>query len=362
MSIPIPIPATLAQRFAAGLAQVTFTASDGTSVTLDATAPGTLEEALSVLRATGDYETYVYMRDLGLELMVTTATENGLLPQHAQVWKVPRLGASAAVGNFVVTASLALTVPAGTLFTAGGIQWSANAATSIAANAGASVAVTAVATGTSGNLAADATAQLVSPIAGVTSVTSDQNGIAGGAPVEPVESWRARIIAEIRAPFGGGTDADYVQWAKNAGAAYVNVVRQWTGLGTVGVMVAMSGGVAPTPAQVASIQSYIDEERPIRGNVTVYAAQIVPQNLTIALNPNTVAAQAAVQAALAPFFLSLGIGNGSGGAGTVYVEAIEGVISSVAGNQNDLQVPTADVALAANQMAVLGTISWANPS
>ncbi|CAP56550.1 conserved hypothetical protein [Gluconacetobacter diazotrophicus PA1 5] len=226
----------------------------------------------------------------------------------------------------------------------------------LAANSTTSVSVQATTTGTVGNLAANTALTLVSPIVGVVTVAVDGNGLAGGAPIEPVESWRARIIANIRAPVGGGTVADYQRWAKAAGAAYVNVIRAWLGLGTVGVAVAMAGGVAPTPAQVTAIQAYIDSVRPVRGNVTVFAATIVPQNLTILLNPDTVTAQAAVASVLGPYYLSVGIG------GTAYLEQINAQISAVAGEENDLVSPTADQAFGANQMPVLGTIAWQAPS
>ncbi|EHH69533.1 baseplate J/gp47 family protein [Gluconobacter morbifer] len=126
----------------------------------------------------------------------------------------------------------------------GSAQWAVTSAVTIAAGASASVCVQATVAGTSGNLAANTAGTLVSPVAGISSVVSDQNGIAGGAPIEAVESWRARIIDAIRTPYGGGTSADYEKWATAAGAAYVNVVLGWLGRGTVGVIVAMSGGVA----------------------------------------------------------------------------------------------------------------------
>jgi len=358
VTLPIPTPAALAQRFAAGLSQQTFVASDGSSVTLDATAPQTLEQALSVLYALGDYEAYLYMRDIARELMPTTATDVGLLPDHARVWGKPRLSATSAIGYVVIAASSSLTIPQGALITVdGSAQWSVDAAISISAGSAASVSVTATAAGISGNLAANSAAQMVSPIAGVTSITTDQDGLTGGGPIEPVESWRSRILSAIRSPVGGGTIADYRSWAINAGAAYVNVVRAYGGAGTAGVIVAMSGPTAPSAAQVAAVQLAIDGQRPVRGNVTVYAASIVPQALTIALSPDTVSAQTAVTAALGPVFVAAGIG-GSASGGKVTIAAIEAAIAAVAGTDNDLVSPTSDIVLAADQMATLGTITW----
>jgi len=114
----------------------------------------------------------------------------------------------------------------------------------------------------------------------------------------------------------------------------------------------MPGYIVPTTAQIASLQAAIDAERPVRGNATVYPGVLVPQSPQIKLNPDTTAARTAVQNALAPYYLGLGLG------GTIYVEAIQAVISSAAGSANTLVSPTQDQTLAANQLATLGPISW----
>jgi len=197
VSAQIPTPSALAQRFAAALAQQQFIASDGTLVTLDALAPATLESALAILSGLTDYEAYLYLRDQLLELMVTTATEKGLLPQHAQIWRTPREGATAAIGNFIVssTANSDATLPIGTLITVdGSVQWSVTVATTIAAGASASVPVQATVTGTAGNLAANTSGTLVSPVAGILSVISDQDGLAGGATSR---AWKAGARASL---------------------------------------------------------------------------------------------------------------------------------------------------------------------
>lgn len=362
MSAQIPTPAALAQRFVSALAQQTFVASDGSVVTLDATAPATMESALAILSGLSDYEVYLSLRDQLLELMVTTATVTpgtGLLPKHAEIWGVPRLPAAAAIGNFLVTsqASAAITLPTGSLITVdGSAQWSVTEAVTISPGATAPVAVVATVAGTSGNLAANTAATLVSPIAGVSTIVSDGDGLAGGAVIEAVESWRARIIDEIRNPDAGGTVANYEKWAKAAGAATVNVVPGWLGRGSVGVIVALTRGVTPTAAQVAAVQAYIDTKRPVRGNVTVFGAVTVAQDLTLTLNPDTQSARAAVTAALTTYYLGLSIGA------TIYREGVDATITAVAGTQNTLLLPAGNVVLAVNQQAVLGTISWATAS
>lgn len=173
-----------------------------------------------------------------------------------------------------------------------------------------------------------------------------------------MENWRARIIAKIRAPAAGGSQADYETWGADAGASYINVVKGWLGLGTVGIIVAMSGPngpVAPTDAQIAQIQTYIDQYRPVRGNAVVVAATIVPQNVTISLNPDTANARTQVQAAVAAYYATQNIG------GMLYVSQLSDAISSVSGETSHvISVPSADQQLANNQLPVLGTITWGN--
>ncbi|GAN89924.1 Mu-like prophage FluMu protein [Gluconobacter frateurii M-2] len=356
MSAKIPTPAELARRFASALAQQTVVASDGSVVTLDATAPATLESALAILSAMSDYEIYLFLRDQLLELMPQTATVTpgtGLLPQHAQIWRTPRVSATSAVGNFVLTASQDVSLPEGVLITVdGSAQWRVLTAVEIVAGAALSVAVQATVAGSSGNLPANTAATLVSPIAGISSVVSDQNGLAGGSEIEPVESWRARIIDAIRNPDGGGNAADYLKWAKQAGAGSAKVIPGWLGRGTVGLIVVMPGGIAATPAQVAEIQAYIDTVRPVRGNLTVSSAVIVPQDVTVLLNPDTQVRRSAVTAALSSFFPAQGIGA------TIYREGVESTITTVAGSQNLLISPAENSTLAVNQFPVLGTINW----
>ncbi|WP_122050349.1 baseplate J/gp47 family protein [Asaia bogorensis] len=357
MTLPIPTPSTLAQRFASALAQQTFSASDGTTVRLDATAPQTLEQAISIANALDLYQVYLYVRDIGLELMVTTASAGGLLPQHAVMWGVPRLGATAAIGSFIFAVSSAVTqavsVPAGTLITIdGSVQWQVDTTVTIAPGASISVAVTATAVGTGGNLDANIAAQLVSPIAGVLSVTADQYGIAGGAAIEDVESWRARIIASIRTPGGAGTVDDYIEWSKEGGAAFVSVVPSAVGGGTLAVFIMMASGAVPTPAQVQLAQSRVDSKRPVTAQPTLYAGTVATQNVTIQLRPDNVAARAKVTIALAALFLNAGMGA------TLYREAIEAAIASVNGATNDLVSPSTDIILQSNEIAQLGTITW----
>lgn len=330
-----------------------FTAADGTIVRLDPNAPHTLENVLGVVWSLALSEVYSAMRDQLLEMMVTTATADGLLPQHAEIWGVPRNPATNAIGNVLITANADITLPVGTAIVSdGSVQWLITTATTIQAGATDLAPVQATVSGTIGNIAPGARLTLVSPVAGVISVVVDGQGLAGGSDIEAVERWRERIIDRIRNPPSGGSAADYERWAKESGAQYANVVPGALGRGTVGIYVAMPGPAVPTSAQVAQIQAHIDSFRPVRGNATVIPAVLVPHTPTIMLSPDTASARTKITQELSAYYPSKGI------AARLYVAEIISVLITMNGVGNDLISPTADEQLEPNQIAVLSDIDW----
>lgn len=360
MTLAIPTPTELAERFCTYLDGRSFTADDGSVVTLDGRAANTFENVLAAVHAMGLYELYLTVRQLAREMFIQTATLDGLLPMLADTWGVRRKGATQASGYAVFNAATStadVVVPAGTqLTTDGSATWSTTAAATVpAGSTSTSIAVTAAASGAAGNLAANTKLMLVSTVAGISGVSVDASGLAGGADIEDVEAWRSRILLRVRKRSATGTRAQYEELATDSGAAYVNVVEGWLGNNTAGIIVLMSGPTVPTADQIAAIQAYVDANRPVRANVTVVPGAIVPQNLTISLNPDTQSARTLVQAAVASYYASVEMG------GWLYVSALSDAISTVAGEiSHFISAPTQDTQLAANQVAALGTITWGN--
>lgn len=358
MSMAIPTSAELTRRLATSLSQQTFIDADGQPVRLDATAPGTFEQILAVVHGLADYETYLFLQGRALEFLPSTATvgNGGLLPQHADIWGVPRIGPQAAVGRVVISAGQPVTIVQGaTLTVDGSVQWALNEAVTVPAGGSASVGVTCTTTGTSGNLAANTSLSLVQTVAGVSAVVVDQDGLAGGSDMEAVESWRSRILERIRYPYGGGTAEDYRQWARNAGAQYVNVVPGYTGVGTVGIVVALTGAAAPTTAEIARVQSYIDSQKPVRANATVYPARLVAQQPVVHLGVDTQANRQAVQAAFSAIYAAVGLG------GRLYLEGLQAALFDTVGAGSRVVAPTDDVQFAADEMPVMNSVQWSTP-
>nr|WP_298797540.1 baseplate J/gp47 family protein [uncultured Acetobacter sp.] len=357
MTLAIPTPAELAERFCTYLDGRQFTADDGSVVTLDGRAPNTFENVLAAVHAMGLYELYLTVQQLAKEMFIQTATVGGLLPMHADTWGVPRKAASAAVGYVLLASSAAqdVIVPSGTEFTVdGSVRWITTATLTVPAGSnGTAVPVRAETTGTIGNLSANVSLTLVSTVVGISSAVVDAFGLAGGLDLEDVEVWRSRILLRVRQRAAAGTTAQYSQDATDAGAGYVNVVPNWLGDNTVGIIVLLAGPAVPTAAQIAAIQSYIDARRPVRGNVTVVPGEVVAQSPTISLNPDTQTARTQVQAAVAAYYVGVQMG------GWLYVSGLSDAVSSVAGETSHfISPPSADMQLAANQVPVLGTITW----
>ncbi|MCW5666467.1 MAG: baseplate J/gp47 family protein [Piscinibacter sp.] len=303
------------------------------------------------------HQAFGYLEWMARQIMVDTC-EGSYLERYASIWGVLRLPASFAEGNVTFTGADGTVVPAATLVQRGdGAQFGTDVDVTIASGT-ATAAVQALDAGAAGNTGAGTALQLVTPIAGVQSAAVvAAGGLVDGADVESDDALRARVLRRIQQPPNGGSAADYVTWALEV----PGVTRAWCyplegGAGTVTVRFVRDddASIIPDAGEVAAVQAYIAERRPVTANVTVAAPTAVPLNLTIQLVPNTAEVKAAVTAEL----LDLLRREAQPG-GTILISHIREAISVAAGETNHvLTVPSADVTHTAGQIATLGTITW----
>jgi len=286
--------------------------------------------------------------------------DGDVLARHAAIWKVPRKAASAATGPVVFTGEDASVVPAGTLLTrADGSEYMTDADATIEAGT-ATTTVTAVSAGAAADAVANTALKFVAPIAGVgNTATVDAAGIGGGADLEDVEAWRARVVARIQEPPKGGTSADYQRWALEvAGVTRVWVYPKELGLGTVTVRFVTDdapGGLIPDAATVAAVQAHIDTVCPVRPDVYVMAPTASPLNPDIRLTPDSQAVRDAVTAELADL-----LSREAQPGGTILLSHINEAISIAAGEtDHQLISPAADVVETTGNMTTLGAPTWA---
>lgn len=134
--------------------------------------------------------------------------------------------------------------------------------------------VTAIQSGTSGNLAAPVVAELVSAPMGV-------NGrvvvkfLAGGTDEESDGELLDRLLDIIRRPPAGGNQYDYRRWAMETPgvtSAWVYPVRR--GVGTVDIAITSAGGLASDEI-IRNVQAHIDDVRPVTArNALVLSPQL----------------------------------------------------------------------------------------
>ena len=355
MSVTIPTATVLAERYAVALEQVAFASPDGDVVHVDAHTPG-IEAALARTHGISLHELYLYLGYLGREMLPSTAQDQ--LGVHGAIWGVPRLQPGASVGTATASGTAGTQIPAGTQLSAGSVTLQVMATVSIVDAGGGTGTVDlqlqSVTTGSAADVAGGTALQPVSPIAGVVSVVLDAGGMAGGTDLEPIEAWRARILTRIQQRPGSGKAADYEAWAIDAGASMAHCIPTYAGAGTVGVVVAMAGGSAPTAAELTAIQSAVSAQAPVTATVVVLPVIPTPVAHTIALLPDTTETRAAAASLLAAAFgtqAAIGV--------SWYVGDSWAALRSIPGLRAvELASPAANVAMAAAALPVLGPITF----
>jgi len=299
---------------------------------------------------------YGYVDWQAAQMFADTCDES-MLDRHATFWKVPRKVAAPATGSVTFATSIGAVIPEGTVVRAlDGVEYATTAAAT-AVSASTAVNVEASAAGAAGNRAGGQSVLLVQPIDGV-QTTAVAGVLSGGADIETVSAWRARILAAMRKPPAAGTANDYVMWALEV----PGVTRAWAyplemGLGTVVVRFVRDddASLIPDSGEVATVQAYIDALCPITATITVAAPVAEAVDFTIAATPNTAEVKAAITAELEDLLL-----REAEPGGTLLLSHVREAISLAPGETNSiLTVPAADVTKATGKIATLGTITWA---
>jgi uncharacterized phage protein gp47/JayE len=279
------------------------------------------------------------------------------LPVHGARWGKNRLPAAPATGTVLFSGVDGSAIAQGSVVQrSDGVQYFTTTAGAIAAGV-ANIAVQAVEAGQLGSAVIATSLTLTSPIAGVNAVAAAQTALAGGADVEGIEAWRARILSRIRKPPQGGADYDYEAWALEV----PGVTRAWVfpseqSAGTVVVRFVRDDDVSiiPDAGEVSTVQAAINAKRPVTASTYVVAPIATPQNFTIQLLPDAVAIRTAVQAELLALYR-----RETKPGGTMLISQQREAISVAAGETDHVMtVPAANQAHTAGQLPMLGVITW----
>ncbi len=332
---------------------------------LDTRFRGTWSWALTRVVAAGAYLLHQHLAWIARQVLPDTA-EAASLDRHAAIWGLTRRGAGRAVGNVTVAGTSGSEIPAGAILRRqDGVEYrvTADGAGTLGGGGTLTVEVEAVEPGDAGNAAEGVVLTFVSPIAGVTSATTVlAPGIADGVDAETDDALRTRILARIASPPQGGSEADYIAWAREvAGVDQVWVAPGAEGAGTVRVRFSMEVETddddldrIPGSAKVDEVQAYLDEVAPVTATVYVAAPAAQAVDFEVSVFPDTAEVQAAVEAELKALL------RRAGGPGlTINNSVIRAAISAAEGEQHHTLVsPAGDIVSSASQLPVMGTVTF----
>jgi uncharacterized phage protein gp47/JayE len=302
---------------------------------------------------------YGYIDTKEKNFLPDTGDDESVL-RWANLFGITRLAPMPAHGTVLATGTNGSVIPAGReLRSSAGVLFRVDADTSVSGGT-ATIPVTAVDRGISGNLPAGVSLTFTQPVDGVLSVvTVQQPGMVGGSDIESIDALRVRVLDRMKAPPKGGAASDYVQWAKDA---HPDVTRAWVSaqeLAPNSVTVRfvtddLPDGPIPSQIIIDTVAAYIEARAPVTADVYVAAPVAVPLDLEIAIEPDTEAVKAAVEAELADL-----IKREAEPGGTILLSHIREAISNAAGEENhELLSPDQDVVHSTGEIAVLGTIAW----
>ena len=284
-------------------------------------------------------------------------SDGAYLVRHASLYGITKTAPGFATGTATVTGTNTTVIPAGTILVrSDGAEYETDGDVTIAAGT-ATPALTALLAGADYTLAADVVLTFESPIAGADSAVTVVGSTVDGVDEETTEALRTRLLERIASPAHGGTEEDYIAWAKEvAGVTRVWVTPLELGPGTVVVRFARDNDASPIPSagEVTDVQTKLDLEKPAHATVTAHAPVAATVDFTIAVVPDTVAVRDAVEAELEDLILRVGEPGG-----TILISEIRTAIGTASGlTDYTLTVPAANVTHTTNQLPAIGTITW----
>lgn len=294
------------------------------------------------------------------------SAEIDFLLRHGEPRDIFRKEATKASGSREIRGNDGAAVSAGEILQrADGLQFEVITGATIVAGV-AVVQVEAVEVGASANTALEEPLPFITPIAGVESV-SLTGELTGGADIESIESYRARVLAYMREPPHGGNDSDYEQWVKSVPGVNVHrvwVFRKWMGRGTVGVFFTVNGGEIPDVATVALVQNWVVDRvgapAPVVGDIFIIAPTAVPVPLVVSgLNPDTPQVREAAELELADLFARSTNVEGGNGEAKLLLSHLREAISIASGERDHvIDSPATNITLERGQLPVFGGVAW----
>ena len=306
------------------------------------------------------YALYVQADWLTRQAFPQTA-EGEYLDYHAQLRSLERKPALPAQGTVRFTAGEAAqsdrAIPEGTVcMTAGLVRFATTQAAVLpAGELTVDVPVQALEPGTAGNVSAQTVVSMAVAPMGIASCTNPQ-AFAGGADGEGDEELRARILDTFRRLPNGANAAFYEQGALSFDqVAAAAVIPKPRGLGSVDVIVSTLAGT-PGEELLEQLQDYFEQRREIAVDVQVKAPTPVTVNVAVQVKAkggwDKTQVLDQVEETLEGWFDGKLLGQ------DVLLARLGSLIYGCDGVENyAVSAPAADLAVDADELPVLGTLS-----
>ena len=287
--------------------------------------------------------------------------EGEYLDYHAQLRSLERKPALPAQGTVRFTAGEAAqsdrAIPEGTVcMTAGLVRFATTQAAVLpAGELTVDVPVQALEPGTAGNVSAQTVVSMAVAPMGIASCTNPQ-AFAGGADGEGDEELRARILDTFRRLPNGANAAFYEQGALSFDqVAAAVVIPKPRGLGSVDVIVSTLAGT-PGEELLEQLQDYFEQRREIAVDVQVKAPTPVTVNVAVQVKAkggwDKTQVLDQVEETLESWFDGKLLGQ------DVLLARLGSLIYGCDGVENyAVSAPAADLAVDADELPVLGTLS-----
>lgn len=280
------------------------------------------------------------------------------LVRQGSLFGVDRNPPEFAQATVTVTGVNATVIPAGTVLTraSDGAEYTTDADGTISGGT-VDIAVTASVAGADSTLDVGQVLAFESPISGADADPEVASSDVDGSDEESEEDYRTRVLERMGDTPTGGSEPDYVAWAKQV----PGVTRAWVeprglGAGTVVVRFVRDDDASPIPdsGEVATVQAVFDEEAPAHAAPTAVAPTAAPVAFTIEPTPNTTVVRDAIEAEIEDLLRR----EGEPGE-TLLLASVRTAVGTATGLTNYVMtVPSADVAHTANQIPTLGVITW----
>jgi len=310
---------------------------------------------------------YGYLDYQSKQLFISTADSEGL-DRKAQELGLSRNAAIKATGTATATGLIGSVIADGTeVQSEEGVIYLVDGAVTFTATS-ATVSLDAKEAGADGNLETGDAVTFLSPIIGIDSEMTVVS-MSGGTDEELDDDLRIRLLARRAQPPHGGSEQDYIHWAKEvSGVTRAWVIQSYQGAGTLALAFVRDGDtdIFPDATERLVVYNYIiSHTDPLTGETIGIPVTATPGfqvlamtpkscDFSIKIYPNTSDIQTAAETEIEDALDEFGGPNE-----TVYLSQIQEALGRVPNLEYfSITSPVVDMTATATELHRLGDITW----